>query len=280
MSRMEPKGIAVVTGASRGIGRAVALELAGRGFETVATMRDPDDGESLVADAAGARGALRVERLDVTDATTIDLPGGLAVLVNNAGVETPNLPVETTDVDGQWLAMFAANVFGLVRVTQRAIPKLRANGGGVICNVTSSSLLAPVPFMSTYRASKAAVTAFGESLAAEVAQFGIRIVEIMPGPIVTDMLKSSEKPAEAIDVPEYRALAESMWETRRQITGQYTAADEAARRIADAILAADDPGRIVRVACDDMADGMVRAWQSTPHDTMINSILGCYAGDQ
>src|SRR5262249_42533518 len=149
-----------------------------------------------------------------------------------------------------------------------AVPKLRASGGGVVCNVTSSSLLAPVPFMAIYRASKMAVTAIGESLAAEVAQFGIRVVEVMPGPIVTDMLRTSEKPAEGIRFAEYRTLAESMWATRQTITDQYTPADEAARRIADAILSADDTGRILRVACDDMAHGMVSGWQAMPHDTM------------
>jgi len=85
---MEPEGIAVVTGASRGIGRAVAIELAARGFETVATMRDPVDGADLAAHAG-----VRVERLDVTDPSTITLPGGLRVLVNNAGVESENLPL-------------------------------------------------------------------------------------------------------------------------------------------------------------------------------------------
>jgi len=60
-------------------------------------------------------------------------------------------------------------------------------GGGVICNVTSSSVLAPVPFLGAYRSSKAAVGAIGESLMAEVAKWGIRVLEVMPGPIETDM---------------------------------------------------------------------------------------------
>src|SRR5690242_11136470 len=86
LARMDPSGLAVVTGASRGIGRAVALELAARGFDTVATMRNPADGEDLTG--------VRVQRLDVTDPATIDLPDGLRVLVNNAGTESDNLPLE------------------------------------------------------------------------------------------------------------------------------------------------------------------------------------------
>src|SRR6478752_4808032 len=103
---MRAEGVAVVTGASRGIGRAVALELA-------------------------------YQRFDVTRHDTIGLPDGLRVLVNNAGVEAEHPPFEATPLE-LWRAMFEANVFGLVEVTRRAIPKLRASGGGVICNVTSS----------------------------------------------------------------------------------------------------------------------------------------------
>ena len=139
--------VAVVTGASRGIGRAVAIELAARGFDTVASMRNTTDGEDLL----GSSG-IRVERLDVTDPSSIALPDGLRVLVNNAGVESDNLPVEHMPLES-WQRLFATNVFGLVEVTKRAVPIMRAAGGGVICNITSSSTLAPVPFLGTYRAS-------------------------------------------------------------------------------------------------------------------------------
>ena len=94
---------------------------------------------------------------------------------------------------------------GRVGTTKHSIPVLRVAGGGVICNVTSSSLLAPVPFLGAYRSSKAAVSAIGESLAAEVAQFGIRVLEILPGPIETDMLLASDKPAAAVEHERYRA---------------------------------------------------------------------------
>ena len=124
---MEPKGTAVVTGASRGIGRAVAVELAARGFDTVATMRDPAAGATL--------SDMRVERLDVTDPASITLPDGLRVLVNNAGVESDNLPIEFMPLDA-WKQLFTTNVFGLVEVTKRAVPLMRAAGGGVICNIT------------------------------------------------------------------------------------------------------------------------------------------------
>ncbi len=184
---MEIHGSALVTGASRGIGRAVALELARRGFDTVATMRDPAAGSGMAEQAAGR---LQVRRLDVTDPATFDLPDDLTVLVNNAGVDTDYLPVEHADI-GDWRRMFETNVFGTVALTSAAIPTLRDNRPAVVCTITSSSIIAAVPFYSAYRASKAAASAFCDSLRVEVAPFGIRVVEIMPGPVDTDMFRLS-----------------------------------------------------------------------------------------
>jgi NAD(P)-dependent dehydrogenase (short-subunit alcohol dehydrogenase family) len=258
-------GLAVVTGASRGIGRAVAVELAARGFDVVATMRNPADG-------AGLEG-VRVERLDVNDPASITLPDGLRVLVNNAGTESDNLPVETMPAD-MWRAIYETNVFGLIEVTKRAVPLMRAAGGGVICNITSSSELAPVPFMAAYRSSKAAVTAIGESLAAEVAQFGIRVVEIMPGPIETDMLATSDRPSAASKHAEYRALADKMWEGRQAVRASYTPAPEAARRIVDAILDDDGP---LRYGCDDLSEGMLTAWNAADNAQWITGMLKSFS---
>jgi len=263
---MHAEGLAVVTGASRGIGRAVAIELAARGFDTIATMRDPAEGADLA-------GRLRVERLDVCDPDSINLPEGLRVLVNNAGTESDNLPLEFMPIEN-WHKIFDTNVFGLVEVTRRAVPRMRAAGGGVICNITSSSELAPVPFLGTYRASKAAVTALGESLAAEVAQFGIRVVEIMPGPIETDMLATSDRPAAAIEHAEYRALAERMWESRQAVRASYTPAGEAARRIVDAICDDDGP---LRYGCDDLSEGMLAGWNSSDNGQWVHGMLRSFS---
>jgi NAD(P)-dependent dehydrogenase (short-subunit alcohol dehydrogenase family) len=251
----------LVTGAGRGIGRAVAVELARRGFDVVATMRDTGHGAGLTEES-GSGGRITVGRLDVNDESTMQMPDGLRVLVNNAGVESDNLPLEVMPA-AAWRAIYETNVFGLVAVTRHAIPSLRASGGGVICNVTSSSVLAPVPFLGAYRSSKAAVSAIGESLMAEVAKWGIRVLEIMPGPIETDMLLTSDKPAAAIEHESYAAQAARLWESRQNVRAMYTPPAEAARRIADAILDDDAP---LRVGCDDLSEGMIKGWRNAGSD--------------
>jgi len=270
---MDASGIALVTGASRGIGRAVALELARRGFEVVATMRDPAAGAALTAEAAAAGGSLRVARLDVTDPETIVVPDGLRVLVNNAGVEAEHPPFEATPLE-VWRTMYETNVFGLVETTRRAIPALRASGGGVVCNVTSSSILVPVPFYGPYRSSKAAVMAIGETLRVELAPFGIRVLEVMPGPIDTDMLAESERPTAAIDHPAYADMARRMFEGRQERTaGLVTPADEAARMIADAILDDDAP---LRVGCDPLSIGLLDGWRATSDEEFMRAMMGAW----
>ena len=266
---MQAAGVALVTGASRGIGRAVALVLARAGFDVVASMRDPDSGAGLEDEAAAAPGRLRVAALDVRRPQQFSMPEGLRVLVNSAALDGDYLPVEHTAIE-QWREMFETNVFGLVETTRCAIPALRESGGGVICNVTSSSLIFPMPFYAVYRASKAAVSALGESLRAELAPHGIRILEIMPGPIATDMLEASDRPPEAVKYPAYRALAERAWEGRRGVADSISARGDAAQRIVAAILAEDTP---LRAACDPLGEGMLAGWRAASDEDWLRSML-------
>ena len=271
---MEPGGVALVTGASRGIGRAVALELAARGFDVVATMRDPGDGDGLPAEAEAGGGRLRVEQLDVTRPETIAIPDGLRLLVNNAGLERENLPVEEMPIQW-WRDLFEVNVFGLVEVTKRAIPGLRAAGGGVVCNVGSSSILAPVPFYAAYRASKAAVSAISETLRCELAPQGIRVVEIMPGPIDTDMLRHSQASRITPEGEPYRALADHMNSGKTDnVAAMVFPAADAAGLIADAVLDDDGP---MRYGCDPMSQGMIEAWRQSSDEQFMAGMLSHFS---
>lgn len=258
---MEIKGSALVTGASRGIGRSVAVELAARGFETVATMRNPADGSDL----AEGHQRIRVARLDVTDPASYDLPGDLRVLVNNAGVDSDYLPFEHGDLD-DWRALLETNVLGVVGLTTAAIPILRNNRPAVLCNISSSSILASVPFYSAYRATKAAVSAMGDSLRVELAPSGIRVVEILPGPVDTDMFQLSTGDQAATRFDRYRPMAEVAARLRRETADpQVATPEDAAALIVDAILDDDGP---MRYGCDPLSIGLLELWRQSDDETM------------
>jgi NAD(P)-dependent dehydrogenase (short-subunit alcohol dehydrogenase family) len=256
-------GSALVTGASRGIGRAIAIELANRGFDTVATMRHPDDGSDL---PGATNRKLTVAGLDVTDSGSYAFPDDLRVLVNNAGADSDYLPVEHSDLD-DWRALFETNVLGVVGTTMAAIPTLRANRPAVVCNVTSSSILASVPFYSAYRATKAAVSAFGDTLRVELGPSGIRVVEILPGPIDTDMFRLSTGEPTAARFDRYRSMAEQAARLRVENADPMVAAPaDTAVLIVDAIL--DDRGPM-RYGCDPLSIGLLDLWRQSDDEAMF-----------
>jgi NAD(P)-dependent dehydrogenase (short-subunit alcohol dehydrogenase family) len=261
--RMDIHGSALVTGASRGIGRAIALELAHRGFDTIATMRDPAAGATMPSETPGR---LVVQRLDVTDPSSFDLPGDLRILVNNAGIDTDYLPVEHSVLD-DWRRLFETNVFGVVALTAAAIPTLRENAPSVVCTVSSSSIIASVPFYSAYRASKAAVSAFDDSLRVEVAPFGIRVVEILPGPIDTDMFRLSTGEQDAARFAEYRTLAGVAESLRREHADpRVVDAAHAAKAVVDALLDSSGP---MRYGCDPVSLELLDLWRQCDDETVF-----------
>ncbi len=194
------------------------------------------------------------------------MPGDLRVLVNNAGIDTDYLPVEHANID-DWRRMFETNVFGVVAMTAAAIPTLRANQPSVVCTITSSSIIAAVPFYSAYRASKAAVSAFGDSLRVEVAPFGIRVVEILPGPVDTDMFRLSAGEQEATRFADYAALAEVAATLRKEHADpRVVAPAEAAAAVVDAILDASGP---MRYGCDPISLELLDLWRQCDDETIF-----------
>jgi NAD(P)-dependent dehydrogenase (short-subunit alcohol dehydrogenase family) len=237
-------GSALVTGAGRGIGRAVAAALVEAGFSTHAGVRAPTE-----------HPAAPEVHLDMAALANFAPPTDLTVLVNNAGVETAYLPVEHLPLD-EWRHVFEVNVFGLVELTRRCIPVIRANGGGVIVNVTSSSIAYGMPLYGCYRASKSAVAAMSSSMRPEVEPFGIRVIEVAPGPVQSDMLTESDRLPEAADHAGYESLATDVWEMRRSVNPQVTPSEVAAGHIVRAIL--DESVNGV-VACDQMGADLMAA---------------------
>jgi NAD(P)-dependent dehydrogenase (short-subunit alcohol dehydrogenase family) len=167
----------LITGCSSGYGLAAARLFLDRGWNVVATMRAPRP------DLLPASERLRILPLDVTDrdaiATTIADAGPIDVLVNNAGIGAA-VPVELTTPETA-RALFETNTLGTLAMTQAVLPEFRRRRAGVVVNVTSTVTLRPLPLVGVYSASKAAVNAFTESLAVEVASFGVRVHLVLPG---------------------------------------------------------------------------------------------------
>ncbi|MBB5685724.1 SDR family oxidoreductase [Sphingobium boeckii] len=167
----------LITGCSTGFGRETARYFLDQGWSVIATMRDPAASVLPVSDR------LRVLPLDVTDAASIAAAvaqaGPIDVLVNNAGIGWLNA-VEGTSMQTV-RDIFETNLFGTVAMMQAVLPDMRERRSGVIVNVSSSSTLKPLPLLSVYRASKAAMTALTESAALELADFGIRARVVLPG---------------------------------------------------------------------------------------------------
>lgn len=185
--------IALITGCSSGIGRALADAFKATGYEVWATARRAED----VADLSAA-GFIAVQ-LDVNDADALEQlaaaleHGGLDVLINNAGYGAMG-PL----LDGGVEAMqcqFETNVFSIVGVTRALFPSLRRNKGLVI-NIGSVSGVLVTPFAGAYCASKAAVHALSDALRLELAPFGIQLMEVQPGAIASSFAKHATQQAE------------------------------------------------------------------------------------
>jgi len=183
--------VTVITGCSTGIGYAAALRLAGDGHDVVATMRNPDACDlAVVGKERGV--AIDVRPLDVNDDTAVEelfadviaTKGGVDVLVNNAGLGGNGGVVEETSLD-EFRTIMETNFFGALRCTKAVLPSMRPRGSGSIVNVTSQAGRLAMPSMPAYCASKWALEAASESLAVEVAPFGIRVALIEPGMILT-----------------------------------------------------------------------------------------------
>jgi NAD(P)-dependent dehydrogenase (short-subunit alcohol dehydrogenase family) len=187
--------VAVVTGASSGIGLLTALALAKNGFRTVATMRDLNNGKLLFesAEGGGVRDHIEILQLDVTDhrrieetvASVIERYGRIDVLVNNAGFAVGGF-VEEVPME-IWREQLETNVFGVIAATKAVLPYLREQRSGCIVNLSSVSGRAALPGYAPYSTSKFAIEGFSESLRLEMKPFGVRVVLVEPGAYRTNI---------------------------------------------------------------------------------------------
>ena len=182
---MSPRPIAVVTGASRGIGRAIARRLASA-YDIVAVARSEPDLRSLAAEIQGGGGACAVVPLDVGNAGAVARALGdveAEVLVNNAGVGVMRPLLELSLED--WRAMVDVNLNALFYVTRTLLPGMVHRGGGHVVNIGSLAGRHSFPGGTCYAATKHAVMAFTESLMLEVRERNVRVSVVMPGSVAT-----------------------------------------------------------------------------------------------
>jgi short-subunit dehydrogenase len=198
---MESK-IALVTGASSGIGEATAKRLAGAGYKVYGTSR---------RGAQGAQQSFEMIALDVTSDESVEaavhkvigLEGRIDLLVNNAGFGVAPAGAEESSIE-QAQAIFDTNFFGIVRMSRAVVPYMRQQGSGHIINIGSVLGFLPMPYMALYAATKHAVEGYSESLDHELRTFGIRVSVIEPASTNTQFDANLLEPDAQLD--EYREI--------------------------------------------------------------------------
>jgi NAD(P)-dependent dehydrogenase (short-subunit alcohol dehydrogenase family) len=180
----------LITGTSRGIGRAVALRMAAAGWDVLAGVRSPADGDEL---AAAAPGRITTVELDVTNPNHIaaldaTLPEQLDAVVNNAGIVVGGA-LETLPID-ELRQQLEVNVVGQVAVTQAVLPRLRKSRGRIVF-VSSVNGVISSPMVGAYSASKFAIEAVGDALRVELRPWAIRVSLVQPTQIDTDIWRNA-----------------------------------------------------------------------------------------
>lgn len=225
-----------ITGASRGLGREWTVAALRRGDKVAAAARDT----AALADLVAAHGdAVLPIALEVTDRQACfaavkaahDHFGRLDIVVNNAGTGHYGFVEELSEADIR--AQFETNVFGALWITQAALPYLRAQGQGRILQVSSIGGVTAFPQLGAYHASKWALEGLSQSLAQEVAPFGVRVTIVEPGGFNTSWVGSAGQSAHHPDYAEAHLRAEQAREDRMHLNGDPAASAEAIMRLVD-----------------------------------------------
>jgi NADP-dependent 3-hydroxy acid dehydrogenase YdfG len=248
----------LITGSSRGIGRATAIELTDRGHDVIATARNP---ESLADVPAVQRLAL-----DVTDQASVDAAitraGEIDVLVSNAG-ETLRGTIEHTPVS-EFERVYRLNTLGALRITQAVLPAMRQRGSGQIIFVSSILGRLAIPLIGAYAHSKWALEAIAETLALEVGSLGIEITSLEPAMVSTTGPRSARNHKD--DFAEYAAL----WEQLTHMPADLAiTAEDVARAVADTVDTTQPPLRApVGAIAQRLLDALDRAASDQTFDTL------------
>ncbi|MCW2848340.1 MAG: putative oxidoreductase yvrD [Marmoricola sp.] len=224
--------VAVVTGASKGIGLAVTKALVAEGAVVIAGARS----SSTELDALAAAGSVEVVAVDLSTAegatALVDRAlarGRVDVLVNNVGAVSPRTGGFVSVTDEQWIGSLMINLLPAVRVTRGVLPLMLAAGRGCIVTTSSVNAALPDPGVIDYGAAKAALANFCKSLSKEVGPSGVRVNTVSPGPIATDLWFGDAGVAQTVAAAgggDPAAVAASV--AKESVTGRFTHPDEVA----------------------------------------------------
>jgi NAD(P)-dependent dehydrogenase (short-subunit alcohol dehydrogenase family) len=184
--------VALVTGASSGIGREAALALVKAGFDVVGTSRDASRVTPLEEVMFLDLDVASDTSVTATVEQVIERFGRIDVLVNNAGIGSIGAAEETSVAQAQ--GVFDINVFGVMRMVKEVLPHMRAQGRGRIINLSSVQGFIPAPYMAVYGASKHAIEGYSQSLDHEVREYGVRALLVEPAYTRTGFEANSAKP--------------------------------------------------------------------------------------
>ncbi|WP_405069019.1 oxidoreductase [Kribbella sp. NBC_01510] len=235
----------LITGSSRGLGRALTEAVLAAGDRVVATARKPEQLDDLV-ERWGER--VRAIALDVTDAgaaraavlTALDTFGGLDVVANNAGYANSAPIEETTDAD--FRAQLETNLFGVVNVTKAALPVFRERRAGHFLQFSSiGGRVGGTPGMGAYQTAKFAVEGFSEVLSNEVKPFGVKVTIVEPGAFRTDWGGSSMTIAPVL--PDYDSTVGAMNRYRLETDGKQPGDPARAAAAILEVVSLDEPPR-------------------------------------
>jgi NADP-dependent 3-hydroxy acid dehydrogenase YdfG len=243
-----------ITGCSSGFGLETAHYFLDQDWTVIASMRSPRE------DLLPASERLHIVALDVTDdesiARAVSAAGPIDVLVNNAGVGVLNA-LEAVSI-ASTRELFETNTIGTIAMTKAVVPQFRERKSGVIVNVSSAVTLMPLPLLSVYTATKAAVNAFTESLAFELEAFNVRVRLVLPGRAPDTRFGENAQPHMGGGFPEpYAGLAQQIFAGMQQ-SSEVTLA----RDVAEAVWqAANDPASPMRIPAGADAKTVVESVQ-------------------
>ena len=238
--------VAVVTGASKGIGLAVTRALVAEGATVVAGAR----GAGPDLPALVAQGTVHFVPVDLSTpegpvalvARAVEL-GGVDVLVNNAGAVSPRPDGVAAVTDDEWERSLTLTLMAAVRTTRAALPSMLARGAGSIVTVSSVNAFLPDPLVGDYSAAKAALSSYCKSLSKEVGGRGVRVNTVSPGPVATDLWLGAGGVAETVARAAHRSPdAVAAGAAAAGVTGRFTRPEEVADLVV--VLAGDRLGNV------------------------------------